>query len=87
MGIHSVARRCDRSKGQLVHFSIKSCAPIYLYGSTDFTAVPQLSCYKSVSVVFFVISNTRSSPVPFVSDFLGYHLADLCYLGQEGKLL
>ena len=64
-----------------------SRAPIYLYGSTDFTAVPQLSCYESVSIVFFVVSNTSSSPVPFVNDFVGYRLADLCDLGQHSKLL
>jgi hypothetical protein len=50
------------------------------YGSTDFISVPQSSCYESVSIVFFVIFNTSST-------LLGYHLADLCDLEQQGKLL
>ena len=73
-------------QGQKVTIS-QSRAPICLYGTTDFTAVPQLSCYESISIVFFVVSNTSSSPVPFVNYFLGYHLADLCDLGQQGRLL
>ena len=60
----------------------QSCVPILLYGSTGFAAVPQLFYNESVLYVFFAISNTSSSTVPFMNDFLGYHLADLYDLGQ-----
>ena len=51
--------------------------------------VPISLLYPSylVSIMFFVVSNTSSSLVPFANDFLGYHLADLCYLRLQGKLL
>ena len=60
----------------------RSCVPILLYGSTGFTAVPQLFCNESVLHAFFAVSNTSSSTVPFMNDFLGYDLADLFDLGQ-----
>ena len=49
---------------------------------TVFTAV---SYYESVSVVFFVVSNTSSSPVPFVNDFLGYYLAKFATLDSKAS--
>ena len=43
--------------------------PYVCIGSTDYTAVPQFSCYESVSIMFFVVSNTSLSPVSFINDF------------------
>ena len=72
-------------QGQKVTIS-QSGTPILLYGSTGFAAVPQLFFNESVLYVFFAVSNTSSSTVPFVNDFLGYDLADLFDLGQWDKL-
>ena len=68
-------------QGQKVTIS-QSCVPILLYGSAGFAAVPTLFCNESVLHVFFAVSNTSSSTVPFMNGFLGYHLADLYDLGQ-----
>ena len=72
------------SKGhnQLITFPPYICmgVPISLLYPWYLATKVSLSC-------FFVVSNASSSPVPFVNDFLGYHLADLCDLGQQGKLL
>ena len=68
-------------QGQKVTIS-QPHAPILLYGSTGFAAVPQLVCYKSVLYVFLAVSNTSSSTAPFMNDFLGYRLADLFDHGQ-----
>ena len=38
--------------------------------ATGFSAVPQLFCNESVLYVFFAVSNTSSSTVPFINDFL-----------------
>jgi hypothetical protein len=35
---------------------------------------PRYLCYESVLIVCFIISTASSNPVPFVNDFLGYHL-------------
>ena len=56
----------------------QSCVPILLHGSTGCAAI----CNKSVLYVFFTISNTSLSTVPFINDFLGYYLADLYDLGH-----
>ena len=68
-------------QGQKVTIS-QSRAPILLYGSNGFSAVPQLFCNESVLYVFFAVSNTSLSTVPFMNNFLGYDLADLFDLGQ-----
>ena len=68
-------------QGQKITISL-SCAPILLYGSIGFAAVPQLFCKEGVLYMFFAVSNASSSTVPFMNDFLGYHLADLYDLGQ-----
>ena len=68
-------------QGQKVTIS-QSHAPILLYGSIGFVAVLQLVCYESVLYMFFAVSNTSSSTVPFMNDFLGYCLADLYDLGK-----
>ena len=54
-------------------------APILLYGSTDFASY---FCNESVLYMFFAVSNASSSTVPFMNDYLDYHLADLYDLGQ-----
>ena len=55
----------------------QSRTPILLYGITGFTAVPQLFSNESVLYMFFAVSNASLSNVPFMNNFLGYHLADL----------
>ena len=54
---------------------------LYFVWESGFTVVPQLLCYESVLIVFFAVSNTSLSTVPFMNDFLGYHLADLIDIG------
>ena len=63
------------SKGQLI-----TCVII----CTGVLIAPLYPSYLAmkVSLVFFIVSNTGSSPAPFVNDFLGYHLADIGDLGQ-----
>ena len=46
-----------------------------------FPATLKTSYNESVLIVFFAVSNTSSSTVPFTNDFLGYHLADLIDFG------
>ena len=69
------------STGSKVTIS-QSRAPILLYGGTGFAAVSQLFCNESVLYMFFAVLYTSSSVVPFMNDFLGYHLADLYDLGR-----
>ena len=52
---------------------------------TVFTTVTQSSYYESVSMVFFIISNNSSSPVPFVNNFLGYYLAKFATLDSKAS--
>ena len=59
-------RRFDRDKWS------QSANHVHLYfvWESGFTVVPQLFCYESVLIVFFAISNTNSSTVPFMNGFL-----------------
>ena len=46
-------------------------------------AVPQLFRYEGALIVFFGVSNTSWSPVPFMNDFVGYYFDGLCDLEQQ----
>ena len=76
-----VHRTEEVQQGQKVAIS-RSRVPILLYGNTGFATVPQLFCNESVLYMFFAVSNTSLSTVPFMNDFLGYDLDDLFDLGQ-----
>ena len=43
------------------------CMGVLIHFCTSYLAM-------KVSIVFFVVSNTSSSPAPFVNDFLGYYI-------------
>ena len=70
-------------QGQKVTIS-ESHAPILQYGGVVSLLCP--NCFVT-KVCFFAVSNTSSSTVPFMNDFLGYCTVWLTFfdLGQLGK--
>ena len=58
------------------------CSHMFVWG---ILIVPQLPYYESVPITFFVVSNTSLSPVPFVNDFLDYHLLTFATLDNKAN--